>query len=310
MRRVLLGTKYLRVNKDNKLEVIRLVRIKNQNSFVLKSTTGEVIRLNDEQLKEYTVLNPDAYICFSIVKLQNNAKDVIITLHTREDVLAGNNTPKVICRQSIFDFFANQVIKSNVQYVGVSVTPDTCPADIPYQAVLACDGVISSSIVNVYKDDMFENILKLINTADYDTVLANLVKEASKSPNVVGYESNLEDLMINTGFMYDFLITFEIQPVNFAVNDGAVPLESQIAMLEDILKHKMHNVVITRYARDIDLDKIQHKYLLISDITAAIYIVTYDEGEYVNRSYMSMEDHRDFDLLVSLKIQNRMAKNS
>ena len=108
------GSKFYRFTGESdfqKLEMIRLVRIKNQNTYVLVNENNTKIKMDLETLKkEYTKLSPDGFLSLSVVKLDNNMNDVIITLHRRQEIENADDTPYIVCldRVSAVINFGNQ----------------------------------------------------------------------------------------------------------------------------------------------------------------------------------------------------------
>ena len=300
------GCKFFRYDDNNTLEVLRVIRMKNETTFIMRNDKGETFKMTEKDLQErYVKLNPDAYISISVVELRDGNKDVVITLHRKQELKEGDSSPYVICRQCIYDFFTNQIVKvEGIQYVGISISRDTCPPDIDFNTCAICDKIVSTQMIDVYLDDKFDDIIELINTKRADMVLADLVKKAPF--NIRGYETNVKDLMINTRFMYDFLKAFDIYPLNFKITlePGNVIPKEQINSIEDIIKYSISAVCVLPYAKDVDLSKIQQNYILVSDTEGDIYIVAFIKGNYINRPYEELDDHRDRDMLISM-VKNR-----
>ena len=300
------GCKFFKFNDDGTLEVLRVIRMKNQTTFVMRNTKGETFKMAEKELQDnYTKLNPDAYISLSVIELDNGMKDVVITLHRKEEINKGDTSPYVICRQSIYDFFTNQLVKiEGLQYVGMSVSRDTCPPDIDFNGCAICNKILSTQMIDVYLDYKFNDIMELLDTEHGDKVLSNLALQAPY--NMRGYETSVKNLMLNTRFMYDYLKAFDIYPLNFklTIQEGNVIPEDQIRAIEDIIKYSISAVCVIPYAKDIDLSKIQQDYILVSDVEENLYVVAYIKGSYINRPYDALEDHRDRDMLISM-IKNR-----
>ena len=82
--------------------MLRLVRIKNQNTYVLVDENNTKIKMDLETLKkEYTKLSPDGFLSLSVVKLDNNMNDVIITLHRRQEIENSDDTPYILNDMSL-----------------------------------------------------------------------------------------------------------------------------------------------------------------------------------------------------------------
>ena len=105
--------------------------------------------------------------------------------------------------------------------------------------------------------------------------------------------------------MYDFLSAYDVYPLNFkmeVLEDSTIP-EEQIKELEDLLKFEIKEILVVKYDKGIDLNAIEHKYILAADIDEDIYVVAYKRGDYINRPYDNMHDNTERDKLL------KMAKN-
>ena len=299
------GCKFFRYFGDE-YEMYRLIRIKNQDTYVLKDSKGERLKVTKRELQDdYVKLTPDGAITLSVVTLQNHKRDVVITVHRTKDIEQGDDTPWVICRQSIYDLFTNLTNHdADVQYIGMSISRETCPPDIDFRECSACESVVKCQLIDIYMDDKFDDILSLLDHNQADEVLAEMSK--IQTDKILGWTSNLKDLMISTKFMYDFLRAFDIYPLNFKItvqDDNTLPVE-QIEQIEDTIKAKIEKIMVLPYKKDIDLDEIQQDYILVSDAIQEIYVVAMIKGEYINRPYEQLEDHRDRDAMINI-IKNR-----
>lgn len=318
MKNIFVGTKYYNYKKEkDELEILKVVRIKNQNSLVLKNEkTGEEYRMNPEELEsKYTRLKPDAFISFSIAIMKsktNKVKDVIVAM-IRNDDSDNDGLPYCVCRQNIDDLFSNQINKpiyedgNIVNYYGASISKDTIPEDVPYEMTLACDEIEYSIMVSYYIGDKLDDILGLIKVSKFDTTLVNLATLSDKFKYIKGYCNSLKELLLLNDFMYDVLQGFNIYKIPFEVekvNDFELnPIQRRY--LEDYLKTEMFKTYVIEYDKEIDLKKIQRNYIMVSDINEKIYIVAYDKGEYINRNYRdNIKDKRDAITLLKLKRKN------
>lgn len=306
------GSKFYRFTGESdfqKLEMLRLVRIKNQNTYVLVDENNTKIKMDLETLKkEYTKLSPDGFLSLSIVKLDNNMNDVIITLHRRQEIENADDTPYIVCRQSIYDFFTNQVNHSDdIRYIGMSISQESCPPQLKVRDCSICNSVIKSQVIDVYLDDTFNSILSLLNTQEADRVLDKLARTAP--PNIYGWCSSVKDLMIGTRFMYDFLRAFNIYPLNFKIiiQDGNTLSHDQVVQFEDMIKRQILKILVVPYAKDIDFDSIKNNYMIVSDIDEKLYVLMFEAGGYINRPYEQLEDHRDRDAMINV-VKNRLVK--
>lgn len=308
------GMKYYKFlnPEDEEPIIIRMIRIKNTELFVMQDEEGNKFKMTKKQLSEYTALTPDALLIFSIVGLRETTKDVIISMHRYKELLDGNNEPYAVCRQNIVNLFAQATNRSSVIYIGCSVSRDTCPPDVDFNVALACDAVTYHRKIVTYLDDTLNDILNLVPSTKYDQVLRTFYDYIDKS-KFKGVVKSLRELMdsqstdaVPTDFMNDYHRAFNIEEVSFKIDQGKqyneeyssyVLTPQQVEILEGILKVQVKANIVFKYDRNIDIDNITKAYVLICDITNTIYLVAYVPGHKINREYEAMEDHRDKELL-------------
>lgn len=304
--KILLGDKFYKYNKEtDTVKIIRIKTIKNENSFVAyDEKTKEVIRITKQEIFDlgYTRLKPDGCILFTVVLLQDNMKDVIVSLYRTKD--ENNGIPYCICRQNIYDLFANQIQKNNIHYIGMSISIDTCPVDVEYQIMLACNGIDKSTMISYYIGDTLDDILSFIKLDKFDIVLKTMYDKIDIRNNTIrGYCSNVRDLLTQNNFMWDVLRGYNIYQTPFeiiVIEDQLDPAQRMV--LEDMLKVEMFQTYVIKYDKDINLNDIKREYVLVSDIKDNVYIVAYDKGEYINRIYRdNIKDKRDAQLLLKYK---------
>lgn len=308
--KIFLGDKFYSYNEDlDKVNIIRIVKIKNENSFSFLDENGTKKTITKEVIiREYTRLKPDATLSFNIVNLENNMKDIIVALYRTSDLTDGNMLPQCICRQNIVDFFSNQIQKNEERmYIGVSVSKETIPEDVDYEMVLACNGIHYTNNVSVYLDDKLDTILSMVNVPKYDTVLKLLHDHVNNTNKFMGYTSSLKQLLKENDFMYDFQKAFNIYRVPFDTIIIEDELEvGQRRLVEDILKVEMFKTYVIPYDREVDLKKIERDYVLISDTSKNVFILAYDKGEYLNKAYAdNIKDKRDAIALLRYKKINK-----
>lgn len=305
MIKTLVGDKYYKILEDDSLDIIRIKRIKNENTFICIDNTNKEVKLSKKELEDYIKLKPDGYITLSIVELQEKIKDVLVCIHTRKDIDNGIQIPYAVCRQNIYDVFTNAINRDNNKtYVGCSVSIDTVPADVDYKMMVACNSVLSSNMISIYLDDKYEDILNLIQRKDkYDEILS-ILYNGILNADVYGYCNSLNQLLKDNNFMYDFHKAFNIEEVDFIleVENEYELIPEQRIILEDILKEEMFQTYVLKYDKEIDLNKIKRNYILVSDKKEDVYIVAYDKGEYINRAYRdNIKDKRDAVTLLKFK---------
>ena len=291
--KIYVGDRFYKEFSDDDKEDFRIVKIKNENTFRIKYTNGELDTITRDVIeKEYVRLIPDGLIAMNIVNVgkvrpedKEELKDVIVAIYKTEDLDNGVNLPFAVCRQSIEDLFTKQ-INSNpyIQYAGMSMNQNNVPAGCDFIMLLSCNGIAYSIGCSVYLDDTLDDILGLINTKKFDDVLSSMYAKIDKN-RVYGYYPTVKELLENNDFMFDFRQSFNIEKVYFPMKineeDYSMDLE-QVKILEDIVHFIMENPYVIPFSRDIDLDDIKRSYLLVSDTNDDIYIVIYDKGEYKN----------------------------
>lgn len=307
--KIFLGDKFYRyIEETDKVEIIRICKIKNENSFTYIMDNGTKCNINKtELLNTYTRLKSDATLAFTIVNLQGDMKDVIVAMYKTKDLEDGNKLPYAICRQNIFDLFTNQVQKGKTMYFGVSVSVDTIPEDVPFEMTLACNRIAYDNKVSVYMDDTLETILTFVNIGKFDAVLNNLYTKVNKD-EIKGYCNSLTQLLIENDFMYDFLRAFDIHRVEFELetqDNGELDINQRI-IIEEMLKVEMFRTYVLEYSKEINLKEIKRNYILVSDKNKKLYIVGYDKGEYINRAYaQNIKDKRDAVAMLRYKKVNK-----
>ena len=277
--------KFYKVNEDDSIEFLRLIKVKNADSYVLLNSEKERIKLTEDELSKYVKLRPDGYINYSIVSLDAGIRDVIVSMFKREDIENGDAIPYCICRQNIFDLFTHNFTQNNtVQFVGCSVSKDTCPADIDYKMIMGCNAIIDNINVSMYVDDTLDDLLEPINVLNFNSVLfKNYIK--NKSVSQPGYCKTLKELLHINNFMYDVLKAFNIIKVPFIVeydeNSNEIDI-NQRKFLENYFKVEMFKTFVIPFTKEIDLKKIERDHIIISDDSNIIFIVLYDKGEHLN----------------------------
>ena len=217
---------------------------------------------------------------FSIVNI-GPTKDVVVVL---KSFPIEDDLPYAVCRQSISDFFTNNLRKSEIAtYVGVCVSRDTCPSNIDFKDVLSCNGIAENMPVAVYIDDSLEDILSLFRQKKYDTVLRNLeivLKNNMRDNIVLGCCKTLKELLENHNFMYDFRKCFKIMDLPFAIDEQSQELSIEnIQFMSNELKVDIVRTYVIPYSKEIDLKSIKRNYTLAAsavDNYSKIYIVGYD----------------------------------
>lgn len=299
--RPLIGTRYYRYI-DSQLIQIRLLRIKNDNCYVVESN-GARFNMTAVEFKTYEKLRPDGYVTFSVAQLEEGMKDVIVTFFRLKDITNGQGLPYAVCRMNVFDMITNTLNnQEGIMYIGCSISQENCPKDVDFKMMLACNGVEKADTISVYIEDTLDDILHFVNPMPYDDVLY-ILDQGYDKVKTRGVCKDLKELLSQNHFMDDVYYGFNELPVQFKyVPEVAGDL---IHAVEDVIKHEMINPVWVKFDRDIDLNKIENKYLIIRDIENSLFIVSYEEGNYINRPYFNMDDTSEYETLKSLAQSNK-----
>ena len=136
-----------------------------------------------ELKRDYTPIKPEGVVSFKIVYMDDNKnkkeslRDVMILVYRNIDLAIGlDDLPFIICRQSVNDFFSDYIAKdiSNNNLVGVCCTKDNCPTNVNFRYLMSCSGIQRSDLINYYKDDTFNDLLRCVPVEKYDKVLDSL----------------------------------------------------------------------------------------------------------------------------------------
>lgn len=307
------NTRYYRFDEsDNHLDVVRVLKYQNSDTlkceFIKGPSAGKKEKMKISDLHDnWCQLSFDGIISISIVQLQN-LKDVVATLVRKSDIDSVNaSMPYAVCRQCVSDIFHYVYTKQDKEMVGMSVTWDSCPANVEFKNFLACDKMLKQFSMVYYIGDSLKDLLTLFDHSEYDYVLNELFvdhcKFASSGIQFVyddymgrdildGYVKTLDDLLTTNNFEYDVQSGFGIIPLKFDFKgdiSGKIDMNSAGELSENakkelgfILGVNINTTLVMPYDKDIDLKSLSHRlYVLISDLNNDIYLVVYDTiGDY------------------------------
>ena len=188
----------------------------------------------------------------------------------------------------------------------MSVSKKTCPPDIAYGVMLACNSVEYSVGCNYYINDTVHDILKLLGNRlnRINKVMNENFKEALKThhrPDInqlkcMGWCRNVTTLVEDNTFEYDYNDAYDILPMNEKLEDHIMYIKddpvSPYYTFDDeytdiyskIFKINIVKTILIEYDHDIDLDKILGKYFLTRSNTGKLYVVKYvTEGEFIEK---------------------------
>ena len=268
---------------DNKTVIVRVVKI--NNSKITVSLGDNKFNISNEiLLNDYTKLRHHGSIFFSIVSLQGDNKDVMISFFRRDDE---GHLPYAVCRQNMENIFMSRASLmreelNGIFYLGVSMSQDTCPEDIDYNMILTCSGVCHSQRINIYMDDTFEDICNLIQKQKkYDDILSNLYDKTAGS-HVQGVSRDIISLMKDTIFMGDVMKGFGIYILQDIIEVNGYQLAyEQKRILEKELNVEMKQTYVVPFDYTVNIHDIKRSYVLVKDMTERLHIVAYDKGDYI-----------------------------
>lgn len=302
------NTRYYRWIDKSTMEEVRLVRIQNSEFGSVLVTKGPELgtqrKIAYKELEDnYVKLKPDGFVTFNIVTLGQNLKDVMVLVNRSTDTQKGSGLPYSVCRQCVIDLFAKQLSPDNVDYTGISISQDTCPADVQFENYLACESVDKSETIAFYIGDKLDNILSILKyTKDYDQTLLDLhdshcmhlannnkfiAESYKRKPEVDGYCSDLNSLLKLNNFDYDLQMAFGIVPLDmdFEGTSNSIAIKDPVGnysltieaskVLSNILLANIDKSLVIKYDKDIDLDAIKRKFCLVSDKNKDVYLVAY-----------------------------------
>ena len=310
---LLLGAKYYRYDENDNIELVRVTKHNDVEARILIGS-NEYKKISLKELEEkYIRLNPHAIVNFCIVKLRDGLDDIIVTMHKMSDLTSNEPTPYCVCRQNITDIFANQIQITNKMYVGCCMSLDTCPPDIDYRIMIACNGMQKCINVCAYMDDSLNDILSLVKAKEYDNTLQALfidhVNSVVKSNPTLsamkdrimkldsydGYCKSINLLLEQNNFMYDFYQAFRIIPIDEEItfNNEGVLADNITEIISDIYEINITNTLCMQYWYDIDLDEINNDYVLIMDKNNKLYVVAYVSNgpKHINIEKVESEDN-------------------
>ena len=282
-KKIYTGSKFFRyIDGIVEPEIIRIRNIDYDKNLVkYYDSEGDKKKISyDFLIKNYKMLSPDGLINFSIVNV-NEDKDIIVALKpfpkSTDELNNMDNIPYAVCRQMAADVFSNNFNPDNI-IIGVSMSKDTCPANVDFNLMMACTGLIYNRMVAVYLDDTLDTILGLFDNSIFDKAFEELYEKMSYIP---GMCKTLKELLHTNRFMYDFRKCFKIVEIPFTIDEKTEGLSDEnIRYLQNELKINIVETYVVRYSRDIDLRQIKRDYILATsaqDEYSDVYIVGYDK---------------------------------
>lgn len=291
------GSKFFRfIDDSDEPEIIRIISADEDGNIVkyFDSNKKRHSMSYEDLLSKYTMLSADGVIIFSIVEF-GGSSDVIIALQNLNGAPSTLDLPYAVCRQGVNDFFA-EIRNSHIddeRYIGVSVSQDTCPANINFNGIMVCDKLKYQLPVVVYMDDTLDDILGLFRSKKFDEAIQEYCGRFAyrlRDTIIHGLCGSLRSLLETNNFMYDFRKCFGITEVPFHIDESSDELSLEnILYLENELKANIMETYVIKYTKEINLKDIRRDHLLVSsaaDGFKTLFIVGYDksDNEYVPRN--------------------------
>ena len=320
---LLLGAKYYRYDENDDIEIVRVTRHNDTEVKILLNGSYKNISIKDLE-SQYVRLNPHAIVNFCIVKLKDGLNDVIVTVHKMSDLSSNEPTPYCVCRQNITDIFANQIQISNKMYVGCCMSLETCPPDIDYRIMIACNGMEKCVNVCAYMDDTLSTITGFVKAKDFNNTLESLfidhVNAVVKSDPKLsmmkdrimkldhydGYCKSLDLLLKQNNFMYDFYRAFNIIPIDEEVTyNSEGTLDPKITdIISELYEVNITSTLCMQYWYDIDLESIENDYVLIMDKNDKLFVVAYVSNGPKNINIEKVESEENIERLANSTLGN------
>ena len=313
--------KYLDLDDlEHSLEVIKI--LKYQNTEILKyevmkgPNTGNKGKISIKDLiDEYAMLEYDGIISICIAKLQA-LDDVMVILMRKKDLEAGISMPWAICRQCISDIFSYAYCKTGLDYFGLSISQNSCPANVDFSNFLGCNKIESNVSIAYYIGETLDDILSMVKTDIYDDALGVLFRDRClvraenirfiydnnlKKERIDGYCKTLKELLRINNFEYDLLTSYNIIPINIDLSesngDGGCLDSISTRILSELLCKNIKATIVLKYDKDIDLDNLEHEYQLVSDSNNVVYVIAYTYSGTYHIPVESVESDENIALL-------------
>lgn len=287
----LLGAKY-QTYINEELVVLRIIKIKNETTYVLKDKDNNKVIMSNEQLNDCVLLEPDAFLNIFSSTDEQDLKDVYICINKSADLIANKQLPALVIRQCIYNNMKNMAASlqsSNDIYLG------DCFLNVEgtnIKEILEFEDINDSISLALYIDDSLDDIFDCIGTADKEiNETLKYLKENTDNLdgyNVVGLCETVRQLMEDNDFMTNFRYIFNITQVDFpieiedtVIEDGLVKINNkQKELICKVVGYELFNISVISYDKDIDISKVVSKsHIVIADSNNKIYLISYVLGQ-------------------------------
>ena len=263
-------------------DIIRVRDIYNDSKQIKYITSdGKTRKMTLKEADSYKILSPDGLILFATVKV-NDDTDVVATLtqfpKSGVEMKTKENHPYSISRQLSIDPFCLMADPNNISY-GVSISIDTCPANMNFEWFFAFNNMGYKKNVAVYLDDTLDGILSLIDTEKFDQALVEMYNKYSS--RFGGFCKSLKEMLEENRFMYDFRRCFDIIELPLTI-DGSLDYlsEANTEYLGRIINEIIMETYMVKYSREINTREFGREFVLVTSATDnydKVFIVGYDK---------------------------------
>lgn len=244
---------------------------------------GNRKKMTFKEAKSYKILAPDGLLIFATANVHDDI-DVIVTLtqFPKSDIKmkTSEGEPYMISRQLAVDPFSMMADSDNISY-GVSISTETCPANMDFEWFFDFNTMGYKKNVAVYIDDTIDIILSLIDTEKFDNVLIALHDKYSSM--FKGFCRSIKQLLEDNAFMYDFRRCFGIIELPFTIDDSVDYLSDLNAQYlgKNHLNATILETYIVRYSKEINTNEFKRDFVLVTsaeDGYDKVFIVGYDKA--------------------------------
>ena len=293
----LVGSIYYQSSNGERIQ-FRITRHIDEKNVEVTFTDGKKKKMSTKEINdEWYLLQPDAYINFSIVKI-NDLDDVVITMIREEDM--DTNIPWCVCRQNINNIFEVMVERRDgVPLSGASITQENIPAGMNILSALVGDKLVKTYMVAIYNNDKMDDILNCIKVKTFNKVLEQIFEIKLNSVTIpfirrvmahresyAGCHKTLQGLLTECDFMHDVYRGFgHVICDNIYVTEediikgdfecGALINIDKVLIIEKAFAKKLHNPIVAKYTKDINLEEFENKFLFV-DAKHDVFIMIYD----------------------------------
>lgn len=309
-----IGYKFFKKDDNDNVEIIRLVKAKSYKDptnlpaiVTIEKEDGTREKIESKLLNDYTPLEPDGVVMFSIVELGTDehdkpVKDVVVTGVKFLNMKLGDTAPFVICRQNIVDIYNNLIVRTDDDIIyGCSINQSNCPTNYDFRAFLMADKVVDTITVNIYRMDTLDDILALIETKEFDSILENNnatfiknevdkkdIAKAMFKKSYKGWCKSLKQLLLENNFQSDINEMFGIIDVEFKLSDFMVTrklpneeeydsvIDDMILWFSGLYNAPIQELTVLEYYHDINLGDFNNsRYFFLRDNTKKLYMLVY-----------------------------------